>query len=144
MASAARKPHLEPVAEDDNNADKARGTDQSPEPDASNEVAAVKGEVLEGNAKTVEWESLTFALPPEMPAVALMDRADMESSNDSGAIIRLLRTVLGPEQFMAARNRVVEISNSDMSDQIEKITDLIGAVMNAYGTDEGKSEGPSA
>jgi hypothetical protein len=124
---------LEPVPDDDNK-DK---TEQKDAPDKV--VDAAKGEVVE-EAKTVEWEGLTFGIPREIPAVFLMDQVSMESSSDMTGMIRLLHTILGEEQFTQSRNRVVEISDANsMDDQVQHIVDLLNTVLNSYGTDQGES-----
>lgn len=135
MAAPARK-RLEPVPDDDNQTDK-KGQKDAPD----KVVDAAKGEVVEDQAKTVEWETLTFGIPREIPAVFLMDQVAMESSQDMTGMIRLLHTILGEEQFTQARNRVVEISDANsMDDQVSHIVDLLNTVLDSYGTgDQGES-----
>lgn len=141
MASAARK--LTPVTDEDTEQDKREPNPLPSKPAA--EIEAAKGEVIEDDSiKTVEWQGLTFAIPPELPAVALLDQVEMETSQNLTAMIRLLHTVLGVDQYHQARNRVVELSDKTMENQVENIVDLVNTVFNAYGVDEGESSEPAA
>lgn len=75
---------------------------------ASRKGAAARAEVAaRPAAKQVEFRGHTFTLPDELPATLLFDITDLEvAGNDPMPVFRLLRSLLGPDQFTELRNLV--------------------------------------
>ena len=72
-------------------------------------AAAAVAEVAAAPAgKTLEYEGITLTLPDSLPASALMQVVELEATSESNpvALLRILRAILGPEQYTQAAYRV--------------------------------------
>lgn len=96
---------------------------------AAAEVAA------EPQAKTVTFRDVSLELPDELPATILFDITELESAGSSPMpLFRLLRSLLGPEQFQRVRAQLQ--ADDDVMGAVEG---LIGDVFAEYGMGLGDS-----
>lgn len=92
-------------------------------------------------AKSVEFHGLTLALPDELPDTLLFDIVEIEASGTNPIpLLRFLRSLLGPEQFVALRNVTGENANGDAEAFGNSIAELVADVFAQYGVTPGESE----
>jgi hypothetical protein len=86
--------------------------------------------------KTVTFEDVTLTLPDEMPDEILFDMIEGEASN--GAVseyiicLRILRSLVGPDDFMTIRHRIGR--------EPDKVMKLVDDAIEQYGLTLGESE----
>lgn len=101
---------------------------------AAGKAAAARAE-RKPRAKSLAFKGLKFTLPPELPDTFIFDVIEIEAAGESvGPIFRMLRSILGPEQFNVLRNAV---ENKTIAP--EEIDDFVSAVFGKYGLDLGES-----
>jgi hypothetical protein len=101
---------------------------------AAGKAAAARAE-RKPKAKSLTFKGLKFKLPPELPDTFIFDVIEIEAAGESaGPIFRMLRSILGPEQFTELRNAVQ--SKAIAADDID---DFVSAVFEKYGLDLGES-----
>lgn len=88
--------------------------------------------------RKVMFGNLELELPERLPETILFDITDIEAGvemTDPRPVFRLLRSVVGPEQFTAIRNKIAaeELSVGD------EVIDLMGKVLAEYGLTTGES-----
>jgi hypothetical protein len=100
--------------------------------------AKARAEVA-SDLRTVETNGLTLTLPPAVPAEIFMDLIDAEASRGTGDAylteLRMLRVIVGPDQFIEIRNKV--------GGEPSKVLDVLHAVLDEYGMSQGESEASS-
>lgn len=83
--------------------------------------------------KTVEFRGLTLTLPEELPATIGFDFIELENEAGAMPLLRLLRSLLGKDQFIAVRNAM------DGADDVFGVVDgLFADIFEQYGMDQGK------
>lgn len=103
--------------------------------------AAAATAEAQAEPKRVQFRGIEFTLPDKMPGSLLWDFSDLESTDDAtAATMRMLESLLGRDQYLAARRKVVEDKIS--FDEIEDVIgELMKSIFDVYGLDLGK---PSA
>jgi hypothetical protein len=88
----------------------------------------------------VKFRDLELTLPPTVSATVAFDLAELEGGNTSAfALIRLLSSLLGKEQFAQIRQKLAQ--DGDTTEDLEEIlTELAGEVFGAYGMTVGESQ----
>jgi hypothetical protein len=100
-----------------------------------------KGKVARGEKaaqeKVIKWNGLSFTAPGQVPeeAFAKFEFDQVEATNVNQPAYRLVREILGAEQFREARDALTGFDD---------ITELLDAVTNAYGLGQGESEASPA
>ena len=84
--------------------------------------------------KTAKWNGLTLELPDAMPSTMLFDVVEYEASDgdDPTPLLRLLRELVGPEQFQQIRYRIPR------DDDGTAVAGAMQAVFEPYGMTPGK------
>jgi hypothetical protein len=105
-------------------------------PETSKSDADAAREELKDEPKTLEFKALTLELPAELPEALMFDFVELETAgNDPRPIFRILRSILGPEQFLTVRHAL----DGGQLDA-EEIPELIEGILDAYGMNSGESE----
>lgn len=101
---------------------------------AASKAAAAVAEA-KGDEKTVEWQGLTLTMPAEIPAVLLFDITELEATSDGNPMpmFRLLRSLLGGQQFTQARHHVPK------GDDGTAVFHLLSDALGQYGINLGES-----
>jgi hypothetical protein len=88
--------------------------------------------------RTVEFDGLTLTLATDFPEEIFFDMIESEASQAEGnpgneyiVNLRLLRSLVGPDQFTDIRHR--------FGRNPEKVVDLVNAVLEQYGLTMGES-----
>jgi len=103
---------------------------------AAGKAAAARAE-RKPRPKSLTFKGLKFTLQPELPDTFIFDVIEVEAAGEGiGPIFRMLRSMLGGEQFMRLRNAV-----EDGTIAVEEVDDFVGAVFEKYGLGLGE---PSA
>jgi hypothetical protein len=98
------------------------------------EAAAARSE-KSPKGKTLKFKGLTVKLPPTLPDTLLFDMAEIEAAGENPMpVFRMLRSVLGPEQFGEVR-AAVEAGTIKVADLDDFITQIFGK----YGLSPGES-----
>lgn len=101
---------------------------------AAGKAAAARAE-KKPRAKSLTFNGIKFTLPPELPDTFIFDVIEIEAAGDSiGPVFRMLRSMIGPEQFNLLRNAV-----EDKSISPDEIDDFVSAVFDKYGLGLGES-----
>jgi hypothetical protein len=58
--------------------------------------------------KAVDFLGLKLKLPAKLPGTILFDLADLESGNDLRGTMEFIKSLVGPDQYQAIRNKVAE------------------------------------
>ncbi len=86
-------------------------------------------------AKKLTFGGLKLTLPPELPETILFDFTEIEAAGDSPMpLFRMLRSILGPEQFVQLRN-AIDSKNIEAG----KLDGLVEAILGKYGVSTGES-----
>lgn len=102
------------------------------------DAAGTKDAEEKQEPKIVEWQGLKLELPIEPPEEMLFDIAEVEASpDDTMSIFRVLRSLLGRDQFIEVRNKVAELRAVE-PDEIHS-RDVIEKVLEAFGMSLGES-----
>jgi hypothetical protein len=104
-------------------------------PKKPSKAAAAKAE-KESTQRSVEWEGLTIALPPELPEAVLLDLALVQGGDDPTSTFEMLMTMIGEGQLRLVRNKL----KTDEKVGLDNVAELIGQIFAEYGTSEGESE----
>ena len=96
---------------------------------AAKKAAAARGEKA-GKSKTIDFRGLELKLPAKLPGTLIFDLADIETGNDLRGTMEFLKSLVGPEQYQAIRNKVAEEQIS--FDEVEKV--LVGLLEDIVGT----------
>lgn len=102
---------------------------------ASAKAGAVARSERNGKPKTVDFKALTLTLPKDLPATIDFDLIELETEQTLQPIYRMLRSILGADQFLDVRN-AVDPDDPERSD----IFGLFQAIFDAYGVEPGESE----
>ena len=92
--------------------------------------------------KTAMFGNLELELPENLPETILFDITDIEAGvemEDPRPIFRLLRSIVGPEQFTAICNKI----EADQLSVGDEVMDLMGKVLSEYGLTTGESSASS-
>lgn len=95
---------------------------------------AAAADELDPQPKQVTFREVTLDLPEDLPGTILFDLTELEASGNAMAVYRMLRSVLGPEQFATVRNQMTADDNVG-----ELIDGLFDEVFGAYGITVGES-----
>lgn len=109
-------------------------------------VAAARAEAASKNGKPdqepevkgIKYHKLELRLPDSLPETVMFDITDMEAgvaTDDPRPVFRLLRSVLGPDQFVSVRN-IIESENLTVGDEV---IELMKDVLAEYGLTAGES-----
>ena len=109
-------------------------------PAAARKAAAARAEKqTEPDPNVLEFEGLTLRLPTEFPEEIFFDMIESEASQAEGnganeylVNLRLLRSLVGPDQFTEIRHRFGRDS--------DKVVALFDAVLEKFGLTMGESE----
>ena len=101
----------------------------------TSKAAAAKAEVEpeKSEAKMLEWQGLTLALPDVLPESVMFDVVESEATENGFAILRTLRSILGGKQFTAVRYKLEELGED--ADSIS----LYEGIFGQYGLGLGES-----
>lgn len=93
-------------------------------------------------ARPVNFHGLKIEVPKKLPGDLVWELADLEESDGAGfrELRSLLVTLLGPEQTEKIRS-VVREKGIELDKLVPEIMDLVGKVVEAAGSDSGKSRG---
>jgi len=110
---------------------------------APKKAAAATSEVTP-EPKRIDFRGIEFTLPEKMPGSLLWDFSDLESTDDAtAATMRMLESLLGRDQYLAARRKVVE--EGIPFDEIEDVIgELMASIFDVYGLDLGKQAASGA
>lgn len=90
-------------------------------------------------AKKLTWKGLKLDLPAEFPEQVItgfqVDRVLSEDNDPSLPYFRMLKSMLGPEQLLAAKEKLTKE---------EDVSDLLGAIFEKYGVGLGESKASPA
>jgi hypothetical protein len=108
-------------------------------------AAASKGAAARAEAKPkpkkFTWRGLRLTLPAELPLELMFDIAELEAVDENPMpIFRLLRTMLGPEQFTDVRNKFADIGTKNGDDPLGG---LVEGILSKYGVTLGESKASS-
>ncbi len=96
--------------------------------------AAVRAE--KAKSKSVKFRGETLQLPDELPPTLLFDITEVEAADDNPMpVFRMLRSLLGAEQFVAVRNKIAVSENEDFAD----VGKLVEAIFAQYGVSAGEA-----
>lgn len=95
-------------------------------------AAAARSEA-KGEAKTATFRDLTLSLPPTLPASVAFDF--MGGDDDPSMPFRVMRDVLGDDQYQQVRDAVTGDSIDNLG---EIVSDLLNSVLEQYGLSAGK------
>lgn len=99
---------------------------------AASKAAAVRADRKTG--KTITWKGVKFDLPDNMPKAILFDFIDIEAEgSDPAPVFRMLRSLVGPAQFVKLRN-AVEQGDAEPDDVFE----LVRKILKKYGVGTGE------
>lgn len=99
---------------------------------AASKAAAVRAD--RKAKKTITWKGIKFDLPDRMPKALLFDFIDIEAEgNDPAPVFRMLRSLVGPSQFVKFRN-AVEQEEAEPDDVFE----LVRKILKKYGVGAGE------
>lgn len=73
----------------------------------SKKGAAARAE-KKNQPKTVDFRGLTLTLPATLPGTLIFDLADLESGNGLRGTMELIKSLVGPDQYQAIRNKVAD------------------------------------
>lgn len=99
--------------------------------------AAARAET-NGQPRVVDFRGLELKLPPELPGEVIFDIADLETATGPGPFVRMLGSLLGPDQLLAVRAKIAE----EKIPLAEAETTLIGLIhdsLDKYGLSMGES-----
>ena len=104
-----------------------------------NKSAAAKRAAAEASNVPVKVKFLgaTYAGPPTLPGTVVFDIADFEDSGDLGALRRIIVDLFGEDGWSAIREQVAD-EGIQFTDAAEKLGELIAAIFEAYGLDQGE------
>lgn len=100
-------------------------------------AAAEKG----GSEITVRWRKLELVVPARLPLAVAFDLAEAEEDSgglDQQTLFRVLRAVLGRDQFRQVRNAIADESIS-IDEGVDVLLDLFQTVTASYGLSPGES-----
>lgn len=101
---------------------------------APDKGAAARAEVTAGS-KQLEYRGLLLDLPPELPSEILFDVIESEASeggaNQYLVNLRILRSVVGPDQFMTIRHQI--------GGDTDQVLELMNEILEKYGLSMGES-----
>lgn len=110
----------------------------SDSPKGRTKAVAAKSEqdaAQQPESKKIEFEGLELELAPSLPAAMMFDLIETEASEGGANAylvhLRLLRSLVGPDQFMTIRHRIGE--------DVDKVWELINLVLAEYGMGLGES-----
>jgi hypothetical protein len=90
--------------------------------------------------KTVKFRGEKLELPQTPPETLLFDFVEMETAEENPlAVFRMLRSLLGSEQFLAVRNKIAA-SNGDGPNTFEDVGQLLTDIFEQYGVTAGESQ----
>jgi hypothetical protein len=85
--------------------------------------------------RAITFRGVEITLPRELPPTLLFDVAEMEANDGSPMpVFRLLRSLLGAEQFTAVRNQL-----TDKDDVVDIVNELLVDLFAQYGITLGES-----
>lgn len=104
--------------------------------------AAARAEKAQTTRK-VEYRGIKLELPAELPPTLLFDITEIEAAGEDNPmpVFRMLRSLLGAEQFTAVRN---EIGKAAADDDFTDIGDLMSAIFDQYGLSAGEAQASPA
>lgn len=90
-----------------------------------------------GKPKAIKFRDLELTAPSKMPPTLLFDIAEIEAGDGNiMPLFRILRSLLGPDQFTDVRN---SFTDKDTDDDVYGAVDkLLGELMGAYGVSLGE------
>lgn len=98
------------------------------------DTAAAAVAEVDGRSPVIHWRDLELTLPAKVPPTVLFDVVECEADEDALAMFRLLRSLLGGEQFTDVRNAIRE------DDDINTlVVDLFEQIFGEYGSDPGEA-----
>lgn len=103
--------------------------------DAPKTAAAVAVAEVDGETRDFEFEGIMLIIPAELPPSLMFDLIEAEA--DDGATssymldLRMLRQIVGGEQFLLLRNRI--------GNEPPKVSELITKLLAEYGLSAGES-----
>lgn len=107
-----------------------KSTDAAP----ANAGAAALSEVVDEGPRSIKFRELELELPRELPPTILFDLTDLESTGENAMpIFRMLKSLLGPEQFVQVRN--VLKPDDSVSDLVDE---MLGDIFTQYGVSLGE------
>lgn len=93
--------------------------------------------LAESEEKSVTFRGVDIKLAPKLPATLLFDLTEIEIAGESPlAVLRLLRSLVGPEQFRLIRNRV---ESAEEDDGFEDVGSLVSNIFEQYGLTVGEA-----
>ncbi len=97
--------------------------------------AAVRAE--KAKSKSVKFRGETLQLPEELPPTLLFDITDVEAADGDNPmpVFRMLRSILGGDQFVVVRNKIAVSENEDFAD----VGELVEAIFAQYGVSAGEA-----
>jgi hypothetical protein len=99
------------------------------QPPARKKAAAAKAE-KENKPKTVEFQGITLELPAKLPAAVAFEIADVEENGEGIGSIRILKSMIGLENYKRVKARVYDAGEADLDvalgDLIEEVAGLFG------------------
>lgn len=110
---------------------------------AAARAAAATAEVAEQRTEqVVKWRDLSLTVPGSLPLAVAFDMAEAEEDGagalDQQTVFRVLRAVLGREQFRQVRNYVAD-ERITVDEGMDVLVDLFEAVTRTYGFEPGES-----
>lgn len=101
---------------------------------APSKGAAARAEVAD-ESKTLKTHGLELQLPKELPSEILFDIIESEASegdaNEYLVNLRILRSVVGPDQFMTIRHKI--------GGDTQQVWELMNSLLESYGLSMGES-----
>lgn len=93
-----------------------------------------KAAQAEQDKKKITFRDLELQLPEELPTAILFDVVELEAdANDPLPLFRLLRALVGPDQFTDVRNQI-----ADDEDVFDSLDELVKAALAPYGMSLGE------
>lgn len=101
---------------------------------AAKKAAAARAE--RNGHKSCEWRGLVLKLPPKLPASMLFEAAELEDAETLKPMFRFIESILGPEQFVAWRDKVNQ-EEIPLDEFDSALGELLEAIFDQYGVSLG-------
>jgi hypothetical protein len=110
---------------------------KAPKSTSARKKAEVARAEKKDDLKTVDFRGLTLHLPPKLPGTLLFDFADLETGNELGGTMQMIKSLVGEGQYQAIRAKVGEegITFEEVEPVLQK---LVEDILEAFGVSSGE------
>jgi hypothetical protein len=87
--------------------------------------------------KVIDFRGLKLTIADEPMGTILFDIADLEGGREFTGSMEMIKSLLGPDQYKALRNKVAE-DGLKLGEMEEALADLVGDILEASGLGQGE------